>query len=64
MKTINLKFCAPFKIFTETGGTSNFEDLLFIFLHYIQERTVKEEKSKVCPLDTQIKLSGLRISHS
>ena len=50
---INLKFCAPFKIYTETGGTLNKKKPVFEFsiLYPIRLR----RKSKVCPMDTQIK---------
>ena len=56
MKPINLKFCAPFRInIQKREGLSNFEKPFFDFsLLYLRKNSLRR-KSKVCPLDTQIK---------
>ena len=65
MEPINLKFCAPFKIIYTNGRDSlNLKKpVLDFFLIYPRNNGLRR-KSKVCPLDYQIKLLGIRISHS
>ena len=47
IKSINLKFCAPFKIIYRNGRNSLIKKTRFlIFLYFIQERTVYEENQK------------------
>ena len=54
-KLINLKFCAPFKINMKWEGLSNFEKPVFDFSLLNPKKSGLRRKSKVCPLDTQIK---------
>ena len=56
MKPINLKFCAPFKIIYRSGEElSNLENPVFDFSLLYPRKNGLKRKSKVCPLDTQIK---------
>ena len=56
MKPINLKFYAPFKIYIQKReGLSNFEKPVFDFSLLYPRTNGLRKKSKVCPLDTQIK---------
>ena len=55
-KPINLKFCAPFKInIQKREGLSNFKKPVFDFSLLYPRKNGLRRKSKVCPLDTQIK---------
>ena len=51
MKTINLKFCAPFRFYTEKFRKIGF----FYFSLLYPRKNGLRRKSKVYPLDTQIK---------
>ena len=52
----NLKFFAPFKIIKQKRkGLSNFEKPVFDFSLLNPKKSGLRRKSKVCPLDTQIK---------
>ena len=51
MKPINLKFCAPFKM----EGTLEYRKIGFDFSPLFPRKNGLRRKSKVCPLDTQIK---------
>ena len=64
MKPINLKFCAPFKILYRNGRDSLNKKTIFDFSLLYPRKNGLSRKSKVCPLDTQIKYSGFRISDS
>ena len=56
MKPINLKFCAPFKInIQKREELFNFKTRFLIFFLLYPRKTGLRGKSKVCPLDTQIK---------
>ena len=57
-----MKFIAPFKIIYRNGKDS-LKNVFYFTLLYPRKNDLRR-KSKVCPLDTQIKYSGLRISHS
>ena len=60
----NLKFCAPYKIIYKNGRDSlNKKKRFFYFSLLNPRKNGLRRKSKVCPLDTQIKYLGL-ISHS
>ena len=54
MTLVNLKFLAPFKI-NIREGLSNFEKPVFDFSLLYPRKVGLRRKSKVCPLDTQIK---------
>ena len=53
MKPIKLEFCAP--LYTEIGGTLFFKKPVFDFSLQYPRKNGLGIKSKVCPLDTQIK---------
>ena len=56
MKPINLKFGARFiRLYTETRGTLKFRKTDFDFSLLYSRKNGLRRKSKVCPLDTQIK---------
>jgi len=56
MKPINLKFCAPFKITYRNGRDSlNSKTPDFDFSLLFSRKNGLRRKSKVFPLDTQIK---------
>ena len=57
MKPINTKFCAPFKIIYRNGskGLSKLKKTVFDFSLLYPRKNGIRIKSKVCPLDTQIK---------
>jgi len=50
--------------FQKQEGLSNFKKPVFDFYLLYPRKNGLRRKSKVCPLDTQIKQSGLRITHS
>ena len=65
MKPINLRFSVPFKIIDRNRRNSLFlKNRFLIFSLLYPRKNGLRRKSKVCPLDTHIKLSRLRISHS
>ena len=56
MKPIKLKFCAPFKInIQKREGLSYFKKPVFDFSLLYPRKNGLRRKSKVCPLDTQVK---------
>ena len=56
MKPINLKFCAPFKIIIQKReGLSYAKKTVFDFSLLYPRKNGLRRKSKVCPLDTQMK---------
>ena len=55
MKPINLKFCAPFMIIYRNGRDSLIKKTVFDFSLLYPRKNGLRRKSKVCPLDTQIK---------
>ena len=56
MKPINLKLCASFKIIFRNGRDSlNLKKTVFDFSLLYQRKNGLIRKSKVCPLDNQIK---------
>ena len=65
MKPINLKFCAPVKIIYRNGRNPLIlNNRFFDFSLLYPRKNGLRRKSKVSPMDTRIKYSGLRISHS
>ena len=65
MKPINLKFCSPFQInIQKREELSNLDKPVFNFSLLNPRKNGLRRKSKVCSLNTQIKKSGLMISHS
>ena len=64
-KTINLKFCAPFKIILQKREElSNFKKPVFDFSLLYPRKSGLSKKLKVTTVDFQIKQSGLRVSNS
>ena len=62
---VDLKCCAPFKIIYRYGRDSlNLKKTVFDFSLLYPRKNGLRSKSKVCPLDTQIKKLGFRIFHS
>jgi len=56
MKPISLKFCPPFKInIQKREGLSYFKKPVFDFYLLYPRKNGLRRKSKVCPVDTQIK---------
>ena len=56
MKPINLKFCAPSKInIQKREGLSNLKKPVFNFSLLCPRKNGLGRKSKMCPLDSQIK---------